>query len=50
MREAVTRQMSQPPPEIAALPLKHQRALRDALRAARERADEGAGAPAAAAG
>jgi len=26
--------MSQPPPEIAGLPIEHQRALRDALRAA----------------
>ena len=36
MREAAFRQMSTPPPEIAALPLKHKRALRDALRAALE--------------
>jgi DNA-binding MarR family transcriptional regulator len=34
MRETVHRQMTTPPPEIAALPLKHRRALRDALRAA----------------
>jgi DNA-binding MarR family transcriptional regulator len=34
LRATVFRQMSQPPPEIAALPLRHQRALRDALRAA----------------
>ena len=36
VRESATRQMSQPPPEIAALPVEHQRALRDALRAALE--------------
>ena len=49
MRESATRQMSQPPPEIAALPLEHQRALRDALRAALEQpatAAAGAAAPA----
>ena len=40
VREAVFRQMSRPPPEIAALPLKHKRALRDALRAACDRAGE----------
>ena len=34
IRNVATRQMSQPPPEIAALPLEHQLALRDALRAA----------------
>jgi MarR family transcriptional regulator, organic hydroperoxide resistance regulator len=34
LRAIATRQMSQPPPEIAALPIEHQRALRDALRAA----------------
>ena len=34
IRQIATRQMSQPPPEIAALPVEHQRALRDALRAA----------------
>ena len=34
VRATVFRQMGQPPPEIAALPLRHQRALRDALRAA----------------
>jgi MarR family transcriptional regulator, organic hydroperoxide resistance regulator len=34
VREAAWQQLSQPPPEIAALPLGHQRALRDALRAA----------------
>ena len=36
VREAAFRQMTTPPPEIAALPLKHKRALRDALRAALE--------------
>jgi hypothetical protein len=34
VREAVWRQLSQPPPEIAALSLEQQRALRDTLRAA----------------
>jgi MarR family transcriptional regulator, organic hydroperoxide resistance regulator len=34
VREAAWQQLSQPPPEIAALPLAQQRALRDALRAA----------------
>jgi MarR family transcriptional regulator, organic hydroperoxide resistance regulator len=34
VREAAWQQLSQPPPEIAALPLEQQRALRDALRAA----------------
>ena len=42
VRESATRQMSQPPPEIAALPIEHQRALRDALRAAFERTDAAA--------
>jgi DNA-binding MarR family transcriptional regulator len=37
VRAAAWRQMSQPPPEIAGLPLEHKRALRDALRAAFER-------------
>jgi MarR family transcriptional regulator, organic hydroperoxide resistance regulator len=37
VREAAWRQMSQPPAEIAGLPLEHKRALRDALRAAVER-------------
>jgi DNA-binding MarR family transcriptional regulator len=36
VREVALRQLSQPPPEIAALPLEHKRALRDALRAAFE--------------
>jgi MarR family transcriptional regulator, organic hydroperoxide resistance regulator len=44
VRESAHRQMTTPPPEIAALPLKHRRALRDALRAA---AEAPAGAPAA---
>ena len=34
VRTVATRQMTQPPPEIAALPIEHKRALRDALRAA----------------
>ena len=34
VRSIAETQMTQPPPEIAALPLEHQRALRDALRAA----------------
>jgi DNA-binding MarR family transcriptional regulator len=34
VRTIATRQMSQPPPAIAALPMEHKRALRDALRAA----------------
>ena len=34
VREVATRQMSQPPPEIAGLSIERQRALRDALRAA----------------
>jgi DNA-binding MarR family transcriptional regulator len=38
VREAAWRQLSQPPPEIAALPPEQQRALRDALRAALEHA------------
>jgi MarR family transcriptional regulator, organic hydroperoxide resistance regulator len=40
LRETAYRQMTTPPPAIAALPLRHQRALRDALRAATEPADE----------
>jgi MarR family transcriptional regulator, organic hydroperoxide resistance regulator len=48
VRKAAFRQMSQPPPEIAALPLKHKRALRDALRAAYDRASEQADTAAAA--
>ena len=46
VRATVFRQMSLPPPEIAALPLRHQRALRDALRAACGR-EPAASAPAA---
>jgi MarR family transcriptional regulator, organic hydroperoxide resistance regulator len=34
LRGIVTRQFAQPPAEIAALPIEHKRALRDALRAA----------------
>lgn len=44
VRETAHRQLSTPPPEIADLPLEQQRALRDALRAARARA--GAAPPA----
>jgi MarR family transcriptional regulator, organic hydroperoxide resistance regulator len=39
-RPSAYRQMTTPPPAIAALPLKHQLALRDALRAAIEPAEE----------
>jgi DNA-binding MarR family transcriptional regulator len=42
VREAAWRQLSQPPPEIAALPPGQQRALRDALRAALEHAAQAA--------
>jgi MarR family transcriptional regulator, organic hydroperoxide resistance regulator len=45
MRSIAERQMTQPPPEIAALPLEQRRALRDALRVAME-ARESAAAPA----
>jgi MarR family transcriptional regulator, organic hydroperoxide resistance regulator len=45
MRSIAERQMTQPPPEIAALPLEQRRALRDALRVAMA-AREGAAAPA----
>jgi MarR family transcriptional regulator, organic hydroperoxide resistance regulator len=45
VRRAAWRQMSQPPPEIAALPSRHKRALRDALRAAFEQREAGAAAP-----
>jgi MarR family transcriptional regulator, organic hydroperoxide resistance regulator len=45
VRSTAQRQMMQPPPEIAALPLEHRRALRDALSAAMERRER-AGAPA----
>jgi DNA-binding MarR family transcriptional regulator len=37
VRSIAERQMTEPPPEIAELPLEHKRALRDALRAAMER-------------
>jgi MarR family transcriptional regulator, organic hydroperoxide resistance regulator len=49
MRSIAERQLMQPPPEIAALPLEHSRALRDALRvamAARESGDTAPAAPA----
>ena len=47
LRESAYRQMTTPPPAIAALPLKHKRALRDALRATfDQQVDEAAGAPA----
>jgi MarR family transcriptional regulator, organic hydroperoxide resistance regulator len=39
VRASATRQMSQPPAEIAALPLEQQRDLRDALRAALEQTE-----------
>ena len=50
LRETAYRQMSQPPPAIAALPLEHKRALRDALRAAFDKVDAEASAGEAAAG
>jgi MarR family transcriptional regulator, organic hydroperoxide resistance regulator len=37
VRSIADRQMTEPPPETADLPLEHKRALRDALRAAMER-------------
>jgi DNA-binding MarR family transcriptional regulator len=49
LRESALRQMSAPPPEIAALSLEHKEALRDALRAAVERHSAGAERPAPAA-
>jgi MarR family transcriptional regulator, organic hydroperoxide resistance regulator len=49
VRESAYRQMATPPPAIAALPLKHKRALRDALRATfDQQTDEAAAAPASA--
>ena len=45
LRAAAHRQMAEPPPELAALPLEHKRALRDALRAAAERPQEEAAPP-----
>ena len=50
LRETAYRQITKPPQSIAALPLKHQRALRDALRAASalEDGSRPAGEPAAA--
>jgi DNA-binding MarR family transcriptional regulator len=47
MRSLAERQMTQPPPEIAALPLEHRRALRDALRVAMEARESGEAAAAA---
>jgi len=41
IRADVVAKMSQPPSEIAALPLEQQRALRDALRAAAARLEDG---------
>jgi MarR family transcriptional regulator, organic hydroperoxide resistance regulator len=43
VRSIALRQITQPPPEIAELPLEHRRALRDALRATMDIA-EGASA------
>jgi MarR family transcriptional regulator, organic hydroperoxide resistance regulator len=40
VRSIAESQMTQPPPEIAALPLAHRRALRDALRAAMTRRED----------
>jgi MarR family transcriptional regulator, organic hydroperoxide resistance regulator len=42
VRKIAERQMTEPPPEIAALPLEHKRALRDALRQAMDRREGGA--------
>jgi MarR family transcriptional regulator, organic hydroperoxide resistance regulator len=42
VREAAWRQLSEPPPAIAALSPEHQRALRDALRAALDQAGHAA--------
>jgi DNA-binding MarR family transcriptional regulator len=47
VRSIAERQMTQPPPEIAALPLEHRRALRDALRVAMAARESGDAAPAA---
>jgi DNA-binding MarR family transcriptional regulator len=46
IRARAIRQMTQPPPEIEALPIEHKRALRDALRAAVDGAAETESAPA----
>jgi MarR family transcriptional regulator, organic hydroperoxide resistance regulator len=46
IRASAIRQMTQPPPEIEALPIEHKRALRDALRAAVDGAAETESAPA----
>jgi MarR family transcriptional regulator, organic hydroperoxide resistance regulator len=45
VRSIAESQMTQPPPEIAALPLEHKRALRDALRAAMASREDGVAAP-----
>jgi MarR family transcriptional regulator, organic hydroperoxide resistance regulator len=42
VRKIAERQMTEPPPEIAALPLEQKRALRDALRQAMDRREGGA--------
>jgi MarR family transcriptional regulator, organic hydroperoxide resistance regulator len=47
MRSIAERQMMQPPPEIAALPMAHRRALRDALRVAMAARESGEAVPAA---
>jgi DNA-binding MarR family transcriptional regulator len=47
MRSIAERQLMQPPPEIATLPLEHSRALRDALRVAMAARESGDSAPAA---
>ena len=47
LRQMAHRQLTTPPPEIAALPEEHKLALRDALRAALERHKDGAAGPAA---
>jgi DNA-binding MarR family transcriptional regulator len=47
MRSIAETQMTEPPPEIAALPLEHKRALRDALRVAMAARESGEAAPAA---
>jgi MarR family transcriptional regulator, organic hydroperoxide resistance regulator len=44
IRRIAERQMTEPPPEIAELPLEHKRALRDALRDAMARREDSASA------
>src|ERR671914_393946 len=46
VRSTAERQMTEPPPEIAALPVEHKRALRDALRVAMATRESGDAAPA----